>query len=336
MFKMTKRFFAVSGICLILLCTIVFVWVGTLMSQKSENTIIDIGTIYMSEMSKQIHQKFDAIIDLKLSQAQGIVKRTPQTDEEYTDELAQELALSAEIREFTYLGLYTEDGQEQVLYGSHVDSVNKEEFMEVLHDKTKRMTTGFTANGQKILMLAIDANYPMKNGKRSSSLVVGLPMSYLEETLLLDEKNSTMYFHIIRKDGGFVIRSGRGFQEDYYTRIREIFSDLNGKTKEDYVEELRDAMNENRNYGTLLMVNGVYQQLYCSSIPNSQWYLVAVMPYSVLNDSISELSDIRQYTILEACGFILAGILIIFILYFRMSQQQLKELGDEAFKVANN
>ena len=181
MFKMTKRFFAVRGICLILLCTIVFVWVGTLMSQKSENTIIDIGTIYMSEMSKQIHQKFDAIIDLKLSQAQGIVKRTPQTDEEYTDELAQELALSAEIREFTYLGLYTEDGQEQVLYGSHVDSVNKEEFMEVLHDKTKRMTTGFTANGQKILMLAIDANYPMKNGKRSSSLVVGLPMSYLEE-----------------------------------------------------------------------------------------------------------------------------------------------------------
>ncbi len=333
MFKITKRFFAVSGICLILLCTIVFVWVGTLMSQKSENTIIDIGTIYMSEMSKQIHQKFDAIIDLKLSQAQGIVKRTPQTDEEYTDELAQELALSAEIREFTYLGLYTEDGQEQVLYGSHVDSVNKEEFMEVLHDKTKRMTTGFTANGQKILMLAIDANYPMKNGKRSSSLVVGLPMSYLEETLLLDEKNSTMYFHIIRKDGGFVIRSGRGFQEDYYTRIREIFSDLNGKTKEDYVEELRDAMNENRNYGTLLMVNGVYQQLYCSSIPNSQWYLVAVMPYSVLNDSISELSDIRQYTILEACGFILAGILIIFILYFRMSQQQLKEL-DEAKKEA--
>lgn len=333
MFKMTKRFFLISGICLILLCTVVFMWIGTFMSQKSEKAITEIGTIYMSEMSKQIHQKFDAIIDLKLSQAQGIVKRTPQTDAKYTEELAQELALSAEIREFTYLGLYTEDGREQVIYGEHVDSINEEEFKEVLRDKNKRVTTGLTTNGQKLLLLAIDANYPMKNGEQSSSLVVALPMSYLEETLLLDEKNSMMYFHIIRRDGGFVIRSGKGFQEDYYTHIREIFSDLNGKTKEDYVEELRNAMNENKNYGTLIMVNGVYQQLYCSSLPNSEWYLVAVMPYGVLNDSISELSDIRQYTILEACGFILAGILVIFILYFRMSQQQLKEL-DKAKKEA--
>ena len=256
-----------------------------------------------------------------------------RSDAKYTEELAQELALSAEIREFTYLGLYTEDGREQVIYGEHVDSINEEEFKEVLRDKNKRVTTGLTTNGQKLLLLAIDANYPMKNGEQSSSLVVALPMSYLEETLLLDEKNSMMYFHIIRRDGGFVIRSGKGFQEDYYTRIREIFSDLNGKTKEDYVEELRNAMNENKNYGTLIMVNGVYQQLYCSSLPNSEWYLVAVMPYGVLNDSISELSDIRQYTILEACGFILAGILVIFILYFRMSQQQLKEL-DKAKKEA--
>ncbi len=63
-------------------------------------------------------------------------------------------------------------------------------------------------------------------------------------------------------------------------------------------------------------------------LPNSKWYLVAIMPYGILNDRISELSDIRQYTILEACGVILIAILVIFILYFRMSQQQLKELNE--------
>ena len=78
MFRMTKRFIAVSAICLIVLCTAVFVWIGTYMNQKSEKAITEIGAIYMLEMSKQIHQKFDAIIDLKLSQAQGIVKRTTQ------------------------------------------------------------------------------------------------------------------------------------------------------------------------------------------------------------------------------------------------------------------
>ena len=328
MFKMTKRFFAISGICLIALCSAVFVWIGSYMNQKSEKAITEIGAIYMSEMSKQIHQKFDAIIDLKLSQAQGIVKRTPQEDVWYGDAMIQELALSAEIREFTYLALYTEDEQQQIIYGNPIRIVKPEEFSEILKDKSKRVTTGFDQNGDKVLMLAIDAEYPMEGNKKSSSLVVALPMSYLEKALLLDEEASMMYSHIIRKDGSFVIRSGKGLQEDYFIRIKELVSELNGKKPEDYAQELRDAMEKDENYSTLIMVNGVYQQLYCSSLPNSEWYLVAVMPYGILNDNISELSDIRQYAILEACGLILVGILIIFILYFRMSQQQLKELNE--------
>lgn len=327
MFQMTKRFFAISGICLFLLCTAVFVWIGSYMNSKSEKAITEIGTIYMSEMSEQIHQKFDAIIDLKLSQAQGILKRTPQDGVQYSDTMLQELALSAEIREFTYLALYTEDEQEQIIYGDPIKIVNKQEFSEVLKDKSQRVTTGYDKNGDKVLVLAIDANYPMEGNKKSSSLVVALPMSYLEKALVLDAKTSIMYAHIIRKDGSFVIRSGKGFQEDYFSRIKELFSELNGKTPEHYAQELKNAMEQDEDYSTLVMVDGVYQQLYCSSLPNSKWYLVAVMPYGVLNDSIEELSNIRQYTILEACGTILVGILIIFILYFRMSQQQLKELN---------
>ena len=333
MFQMTKRFFAISGICLVVLCTAVFVWIGSYMNQKSEKAITEIGAIYMLEMSKQIHQKFDAIIDLKLSQAQGIVKRTPQRGVQYSDTMLQELALSAEIREFTYLALYTENEEEQIVYGKPIRIVDKQEFSEILKDKSKRVTTGYDENGDKVLILAIDAEYPMKGNNKSSSLVVALPMSYLESALVLDEKTSIMYSHIIRKDGNFVIRSGEGFQEDYFTRIKELFSELHGKTPESYVQELKSAMEQDEDYSTLVMVNGVYQQLYCSSLPNSKWYLVAVMPYGVLNDSIKELSDIRQYTILEACGTILIGILIIFILYFRMSQQQLKEL-DKAKKEA--
>lgn len=328
MFKMTKRFFAISGICLIALCSAAFVWIGSYMNQKSEKAITEIGAIYMSEMSKQIHQKFDAIIDLKLSQAQGIVKRTLQENAQYGNAMIQELALSAEIREFTYLALYTEDEQQQIIYGNPVKIVKPEEFSEILKDKSKRVTTGFDENGDKVLMLAIDAEYPMEGNKKSSSLVVALPMSYLEKALLLDEEASMMYSHIIRKDGSFVIRSGKGLQEDYFIRIKELVSELNGKTPEDYAQELRNVMEKDENYSTLIIVNDVYQQLYCSSLPNSEWYLVAVMPYGILNDNISELSDIRQYAILEACGVIIIGILIIFILYFRMSQQQLKELNE--------
>lgn len=335
MFKMTKRFFAISGICLIILCIGVFIRIGTFMNKKSGETITEIGTIYMSEMSKQIHQKFDAIVDLKLSQAQGIIRRTPQETAQYGEQMIQELVLSAEIREFTYLGLYAKDGKEEVLFGKPLNMTDskRKEFLEILNDKSKKVTSIIDENGNKMLILAVDAKYPMSDNNESISLVVGLPMTYLEHALVLDEKNSIMYSHIIAKDGSFVIRSGKGYQEDYFQRIKELFSELNGKKPEDYAQELQKAMENNENYSTIFMVNGINQQLYCSSIPNTKWYLISVMPYGVLNDAISTLGDIRQYTILEACGVILVGILIIFVLYFRMSQQQMKEL-DKAKKEA--
>ena len=74
MFKQTKRFLLASVCCLVTLCVAVFFWVSVYMNTKSENAISEIGMIYMSEMSRQIQQKFDAVIGLHLSQAEGIVR----------------------------------------------------------------------------------------------------------------------------------------------------------------------------------------------------------------------------------------------------------------------
>ena len=47
----------------------------------------------MSEMSRQLKEKFTAIIDLRLSQVEGIVKRTPPGSVTYGQEMIEELAL---------------------------------------------------------------------------------------------------------------------------------------------------------------------------------------------------------------------------------------------------
>ena len=42
------------------------------------------------------------------------------------------------------------------------------------------------------------------------------------------------------------------------------------------------------------MVNGMYQQMYCSFLEGTDWYLVAIMPYGLLTDSVMTLADMRQ------------------------------------------
>ncbi|MCI8517562.1 MAG: response regulator [Hungatella sp.] len=327
MVKKTRKFLFASIVCLITLCIMIFLWMETFISEKSEEAIGDIGRMYMSEVSTQLQQKFDAIVGLLLSQVEGIVKRTPPQAVSYGEDMMNELALSGSIRGFTYLALYGEKGERETIYGGDVTFFNDREFEEVLMDSNQWATSGFDEQGNKLLLMVLDAAYPMKDGKTSRVMVAGLPMEYLNDALVLDGEDSLVYSHIIRKDGTFVIRSGQEFQGDYFTRIEELFSQYNGKTPQEYVTELRGAMESQDSYSNIVVADGIHQHIYCSHLPGSQWYLVAVMPYGVLDDNISHLGFLRQYTMLGACGVILAAMLVIFVLYYRMSQSQLKALN---------
>lgn len=333
MFKKTKKFLWTSFVSLIILCIIIFVWLGIFMSRKSEEAISEIGKIYMSEMNKQLEEKFKAVTELRIEQIEGIVRRTPPAESDYGKKLLEELSLSASVRDFSFLGLYSEDGECETIYGEDVEYLSQEEFKTVLKDDSQKITSGMSSSGEKLLLLGVNAEYPMKNGKKSVALIAGTPMKYLEEALVLEEEGNMVYSHIVRADGGYVVRSGESYQDNYFNRIKETVSKYRGKTPEGYAEELEQAMSEKKDYSTLIMADGIHHHLYCSSLPGAEWYLISIMPYGVLDDAIDHLNDQRQFTMLGACGVILAAVLIIFVKYFRMSQQQLRQL-EKAERVA--
>ncbi len=335
MFRKTKRFLFVSMSCLVLLCVLIFLWLSSIMTGKSEEAINDVGKIYMSEMSTQLQQKFDAITASWVSQVEGIAKRTPPQEQVYGQAMLDDLALGASVREFEYLGLYTEDGEYEDVYGTPVTFLDEQEFHMAIGEEDKKITSGFNANDEKLLFFVIDAQYPMKGGKVSDVLVAGLPMSHLESALVLEEENSMVYSHIIRKDGKFVVRTGEAFRDNYFDRLRETISNNNQKNPETYVEEVQEAMQAEEEYSALLIVDDTHRHIYCAPLCNSEWYLVSIMPYGVLDDAILHLSDERQKTMVTAGGIILAVLLVIFALYYRLTQQQLREL-EKAEKAATS
>ena len=334
MFKKTKRFLLVSMSCLVLLCVLIFIWLSSAMTEKSEEAINEVGKIYMSEMSMQLQQKFDAITMSWISQVEGIIRRTPPEENQYGQKMLDELALGASVRGFEYLGLYTFDGECEDIYGGPVSFYSEEEFQSTIEEE-KKIISGYDAEGEKLLFLTIDAEYPMKGGKDSDMLVAGLPMSQLEAALVLYEERSMVYTHIVRKDGGFVVRSGEAFRDNYFDRLLETISSESEKSPEEYIDEIQTAMEENGEYSALVISDDTHRHIYCAPLSNSDWYLVSVMPYGVLDDAIMHLSDERQKQMLTAGSIILAALLLIFIFYYRMSQQQLVEL-DKAEKAATS
>ncbi len=221
MYQKTKKKLWVSFLCLIVICIVIFAWMYQFLGEKNEQTVNEIGMIYMSEMNRQLEQKYSTIIDLRKSQVEGILKRTSPETVSYDEQMLEEMRLNASVRSAVYMGFYTENGANEVIYGEPVEMENTEEFQRFLNGEIQ-ITSCLSADGEKILILGVEAEYPMKDGGKSELLVVGFSMEDLEKALVTQEENALVYTHIIEEDGSFVVRTGYDGWSNYYDYIGRI------------------------------------------------------------------------------------------------------------------
>lgn len=320
------RFLKVSLAFVSVLCIAIFSFLAVYMSQMSSSTINEIGTIYMSGMNERISLHFKTTIDMRLAQVRDLKEDSPAGSKD-TQELRDELAYNAEARGFDYLALYSREGEFEMIYGSPVDVLDLEPFLNSLNKGEDKIAVGNDANGNKITLLGVSAEYSMEDGE-CTALVAGLPVSYIQEALFLDEEESLVYSHIIRRDGSFVIRSGDAFRENYFERLRSVFDEVGGENAEWYVAELKEAMNKGRDYSAVLDMGTERRHLYCTRLPYSEWYLVTVMPYGSLDRSIRELSSNWVVLTLGGCAIVLLSLAVVFLKYFGFTRKQLHEVEE--------
>ncbi len=337
--KRVVRFFLCSIISVAAVCAAVFIWLSVFMSENTEKSIEEMGQIYMAEVCRQIQQKFDSIIDLRMAQVQGIISRTPPEQVQYGEDMLSELRTSTEIRKFTYLGFFTGADTLETVYGDQtIKLASADNFKASLANDGKVLERGFNEAGECILLLGIKAAYPMADGSVSTALVTGVPMEYLDKALYLEQEDSNVYFHIINKNGEYIIRNSNETTDNYFDRIEERFETIKGKTPQMYAEELTEAMEEKRDYTTLISADGEQRHLYCASIyKNSEWYLIAVMFNRVLGESLFKLDNLRFKAMIGSISIIMITMLIIFVQYARLSQNQrnaLNKATEEALRAS--
>lgn len=324
---LARRFACVITVCiLVILGFVAFLWI------KTEETVENITVVYMSEMSEQIQQKFKAIIDLRQEQIEGIIKVNP-FDAGFDDEMMEELQRSTELRNFTYLAFLNQEGGMEKIFGNDVELTDGSDVVEDLHMDGDIVAQGRTLNGEKMLLLGREAEYTMKDGSKSIALVVGIEMDYLERTLFTYSDDDMVFYHIIDINGNFVIRNKDAFRENYFQRIQEKFEEFDGKTTEDYVNELRSAMDSRQDYNTAISVDGEQRHIYCSPLSeNSTWYLICVMDDETMAGSIKELDNLRILLMIIALIIILIAIAVVFVQYYRLSRKQMAMLESARYE----
>ena len=322
----TTCFLICSFIGLLIFSIIMFSLLGIYMSRKSKRAVYEIGEIYMSGMNEQMSRHFESVIKLRFNQASGIVSVVP-TDTNDKDRLYEDLTYRAQVREFDYLALCSADGEFQTLYGQPIQPLNPKPFVEALLQGEQRVAVGIDTAGNEVVLFGVDAAYPMHNGDRSIGLIAAVPLEYITDFLFLKEEGQLMYYHIIRPDGSFVIQNPNTELRYFFEQLqKQSDSAVNESSAENPVEKFSAALKKHEEYTAILEVNGEERQIYGISLPYSEWYLVSVMPYTILDNAINNLGSQRIFMTLLSCASVLIILTVIFLRYFSITRSQMNEL----------
>ena len=322
-------FWIKSSISMIIIWILVLLTLGVFMSSATEKSIMEVSDIYMSEISRQLHEKFTSVLTIRMVQLDGVCKRTPPESDGTREEMLEQLKISAEIREFSSLGFMSENGEIETIYGERVTIFDTNRAVRYLKNSGKTVTQGYNSNGEAVLVLGTEANYQMSNGDTSISLVAAVPMEYLSEALFLYTGESGIYFHIIDGNGDFIIKNADIDDRNYFSYMLSGLEEYKGKGANELVDEMKSKMEAHEDYAAFLSYFGEEKHLYCSSIyDNFNWYIVAIMPEGVLSRSITKLDAQRTIAMLFSLLIITLSMLIIFFAYYKKMRQQVKELAE--------
>lgn len=327
------RFLTISFIGIILFSILAFSFLGIFMTRKSHEAFHEIGKIYMSGISKQIASHFESVIRLRFNQVSGLVS-VVSPDDRNQEELYEELAYRAEVREFDHLALCAPDGTFQSLYGKPIQPDNPGPFVEALVQREQRVAVGTDADGEKVILFGVDAtSYPMKDGGMSTGIVAAVPLEYITDFLSLNRGDHMLSFCIVRNDGSYVINNSHidfGSESDY---LPELLSKCKDNSEVPYsATEFESALQSNRQYVADVMFNGNEHKIRSIPLSNSEWNLVAIMSYNELNNVMDTLNVRRTWATILACQSVVLLMLLVFVRYFQMSNAQIAELEESRRK----
>ncbi len=322
-----KRSLLTGGLIVILLvCVLMFVVLTRFISWKNTEMISEVGTLYMSGMNERIEMHFNTTIESQLEQLKSIEGSILEADRSDYEIMSDKLEYNAVGRNFPYLALYSKTGDMEMITGEQMRLSDPEPFFDSMMRGEDKVAVGVDSSGNDIVLFGAKADFPMSDGTESIALVAAMPCDYIIKTLSLSENDSLVYSHVIRRDGSFVIKSGSMEGDNYFNQLVETVDEEIDENGNNYVDELKKAMRERKNYSAVLMVGGERRHLYCTSLPTSEWNLVTVMPYGVMDEEINHFSSLQTKAVLAACGVVLVIMLIIFIVYLKSRERQVAEL----------
>ncbi len=318
---------SLAGVCLV--CIVAFAALTLYLNWQNDQAVTQLGNIYMSNINDRISKHFDAISDQCLTPMTTFAENIPPMCDGSKEEYLKWMTYYGHSRSYDSVSWIDDEGNLETIYGDPIEYSGPPDFVDIMKRGESRVAVGYNGDGEQVVLMCAPVTLTIPGMENCVAMVGEMPISYLVDTLSLDtmeDNDSLIYSLVIRKDGTFVVRNSAAVRDNYFDRVRAVYQETDGQTPEEYIAELEAAMEEDRDYSTMVLVDGVRQHMYASSLPNSVWYLVTLMPYGALNESVESLGSRSLGASAAVCAVILVTLIALFLQYFRLNREQMQEL----------
>lgn len=324
----------------VLLSIVMFIILSIFMTKNSSSTINSASEIYMQGMGSQVAKRYETAITLKMDMVDALAKtnildnNTKPTPEEL-EALNESLRVNAKARGFEYLAYYDAEGHMDMILGKEANITDPEPFRDSIRKGSKKVAVGkgvdengATDNGLIFISVPIKGYFMHDGTTECLSLVAGVSNEDIVNMLSMDRDDAaTVYSHIIRRNGSFVIRSASEVDgySNYFDQIHSIV-DSASEEAERHIDELTQKMEKDEIYSSAMNTIDGRIHLYCEKLAYSEWYLVTIMDYDVLDVLINHLNFQWGIMATITCIVIAAVLMGIFLVYIKFNRQNTKQL----------
>ncbi len=324
----------------VLLSIVMFIILSIFMTKNSSSTINSASEIYMQGMGSQVAKRYETAITLKMDMVDALAKtnildnNTKPTPEEL-EALNESLRVNAKARGFEYLAYYDAEGHMDMILGKEANITDPEPFRDSIRKGSKKVAVGkgvdengVTDNGLIFISVPIKGYFMHDGTTECLSLVAGVSNEDIVNMLSMDRDDAaTVYSHIIRRNGSFVIRSASEVDgySNYFDQIHSMV-DSASEEADRHIDELTQKMEKDEIYSSAMNTIDGRIHLYCEKLAYSEWYLVTIMDYDVLDVLINHLNFQWGIMATITCIVIAAVLMGIFLVYIKFNRQNTKQL----------
>ncbi len=326
-----KHFLTASLIAVCIVCIAAFAALTMYLNEQNDQAVTQLGSIYMSNINDRISKHFDAISDQCLTPMTTFAENIPPMCDSSKEEYFKWMTYYGHSRDYDSISWLDDEGNLETIYGDPIQYSGPTTFVEIMKRGESRVAVGYNGSGEQVVLMCAPVSLNIPGMENCVAMIGELPIGYLSDTLSLDTQEDTstlIYSLVIRKDGTFVVRNSAAVRDNYFDRVRAVYEETDEQTPEEYIAELEAAMQAGDDYSTMVQIEGMRQHMYASSLPNSVWYLVTLMPYGALNESVESLGTRSLVASAAVCAAILLTLIVVFLWYFGLNRRQMEELEE--------